>query len=98
MISKKRIFIFLDYYLPGTKAGGPVQTVQSLIKLTGNQLRYSILTRSVDSREPEVYRNITPNKWDEIEGTPIFYGDGLSSLLHQLNIISRGNNIVYINI
>ena len=97
MISKKRIFIFLDYYLPGTKAGGPVQTIQSLIKLTENQLRYSILTSSIDSREPEVYRNITPKKWEEIEGTPIFYVDGVRSLLNQLNIISRDNNIVYIN-
>ena len=97
MITKKKIFIFLDYYLPGTKAGGPVQTIQSLIRLTGNQLRYFILTSSFDSREPEVYRNIAPNKWEEIEGTPIFYAEGLPSFINQLNKIRRDADIVYIN-
>ena len=71
---KKHILIFIDWYKPGFKAGGPIQSCANLVDHLKDEFRFSIVTRNTDYGESTPYPNIIPNKWNEFpDGNRIFY-------------------------
>lgn len=65
--NKPTILIFTDWYVPGYKAGGPIQSVYNLSKLLSKNFKIKIITRSNDYQSDEEYQNIIANQWIEIE-------------------------------
>jgi glycosyltransferase involved in cell wall biosynthesis len=55
------ILVFIDWYLPGYKAGGPIQSLANLVSQLPH--RFSIVTSIYDHHSSEPYHGITPNKW-----------------------------------
>ncbi len=51
----------MHWYLPGTKAGGPVRSVFSLVSLLKNYFDFYIITSNSDLGSDKVYSDITPN-------------------------------------
>ena len=54
-MSKKKILIFIDWYLPGYKAGGPIQSVANLVANLKEEFEFSIVTRDTDYCEKLPY-------------------------------------------
>ena len=52
---KPNILIFLDRYLPGYKAGGPVQTIANMVSAIGDRYRFHIVTTDRDLGDSEAY-------------------------------------------
>lgn len=81
------VLMFIDWYLPGYKAGGPIRSCSNLVGHFKNQIRFCIVTRNTDYQETKPYKNIIPDKWTEIEANvQIFY---TSKKRLSINIIKK---------
>jgi glycosyltransferase involved in cell wall biosynthesis len=58
---RKKILVFIDWYLPGYRAGGPIQSVVNMAR----RLPYDfwIITSSRDHQSAESYPGITTGQW-----------------------------------
>lgn len=63
MNTKPNILIFIDWFVPGYHAGGPVQSILSLINHLHEDFNFKIITTNRDLNTKIPYSNITPNKW-----------------------------------
>ncbi len=57
------ILVFIDWYLPGTNAGGPVRSVANVVDHLGGEFHFSIITRNNDYCSMEPYPGIAPDGW-----------------------------------
>ncbi len=95
---KLRIIILIDWFLPGNKAGGPVKSVYSLVKILQDVIDFYIITMNTDITSNKEY-SIPPNQWTSYEGTNIYYFSNnkfsctqLQKIIHEIN-----PNVIYIN-
>ena len=99
MPEKKKILIFIDWFLPGYKAGGPIQSVVNLINHLGHEYDFDVVTSNKDLGEIEAYPNIIFNKWLEREKYRVIYLDEENQSLKCYREILREKhyNSVYFN-
>lgn len=87
---KKRILIFYDYFLPGYKAGGPVQSLINLITTLQNEYEFIIITSAYDIGSKKPYAHIKLNNWNAVKiaecNVMVWYADKSISynLYHQI--------------
>lgn len=70
---KPKILIFIDWYKPGFKAGGPIRSISNLVSQLNHQYDFYIVTRNTDYLETTPYATIKTNEWNEIDGANVFY-------------------------
>ncbi|TXD81374.1 glycosyltransferase [Subsaximicrobium wynnwilliamsii] len=71
---RKKILITIDWFLPGTKSGGPVRSYANLIEHLNEGFEFYIVTRNTDFGSTESYESITPNVWTRFNAyTQVFY-------------------------
>lgn len=100
MKNKKKILIFIDWFLPGYKAGGPIRSIANLIEHLKQFFDFYIITRNTDYLESKPYSNIQSNEWINFsDGVKVFYVSNknvnkkiLTKITHELDF-----DIVYIN-
>jgi hypothetical protein len=63
---KSRLLIIYDYFYPGFKAGGPIQSLTNLIVTLENIYSISVITSAYDLFSDKPYRQIQPNSWNEV--------------------------------
>lgn len=74
MSAKPRILVFVDWYLPGYKAGGPIRSVAALVKGLREDFTFSIVTSDTDATESAPYPGVQPDTWNTLrDGTRVFY-------------------------
>jgi glycosyltransferase involved in cell wall biosynthesis len=67
MISRKKMLIFYDWFYPGFKAGGPIQSLTNLaVALTPNFDIY-VITGACDLNSETPYDNINVNSWNTVQ-------------------------------
>lgn len=99
-IVKPSILITIDWFLPGTKSGGPVRSYANLIDHLGSYFDFYVVTRNTDYCETEPYEGIKSDTWTQFNSnTKVYYISqtelsykGLSKIL-----TSRHFDVVYIN-
>lgn len=98
-MSKKKLSIFIDWYLPGTKAGGPVRSIFSLIATLKTEFDIYLITTNCDLGSTDAYKEIPANTWIEKEQVHYFYyskdqltKQHLSQLIQELN-----SDVIYLN-
>ena len=62
-----KIIIFTDWYVPGNKAGGPIQSVYNMAQLLSKSFDVKIVTRNKDYQSATPYQNINFDTWQTIE-------------------------------
>jgi len=73
-IRKPKVLIFLDWYLPGYKAGGPVTSISNMVDHLRKEIDFFIITRDTDYCEETPYSSIISNQWLHFEeGVSVFY-------------------------
>jgi glycosyltransferase involved in cell wall biosynthesis len=60
---KSRILILTDWYEPGYKAGGPIQSVKNIVTRFSDQYDFYILTSDRDLGELTPYKGLPTDKW-----------------------------------
>ncbi|MBC5773485.1 glycosyltransferase family 4 protein [Pontibacter sp. KCTC 32443] len=60
---KPRILIFIDWFLPGYKAGGPVQSCVNMMEHLKGEFDFYVITRNIDYCEVQPYESIISDSW-----------------------------------
>lgn len=69
----KVILIFIQYYLPGYKSGGPVRTIANVVDQLGDEFEFKIICFNRDMLSEEPYDNIEFNTWNTVGKASVFY-------------------------
>lgn len=72
-MKKTTILIFIDWYKPGYKAGGPIRSVSNMVDALKDHFQFYIVTRNTDYLETIPYSNINTNQWNSIDNAQVFY-------------------------
>lgn len=94
----KKILISTESYFPGIKGGGPVQSIGNLIKLTKQDVDYTIITANHDFGEEKKYDGIVSDDFNLFEGTEVFYSSDTLKNKNVWNLIQSDRyDIFYLN-
>ncbi len=99
MSKKPKIAVLIDWYLPGTKAGGPVRSVYSLIHLLRHEFDFYVLTANHDLGSPLPYTDIKANTWSKHQEIPVYYfsPDQLQTNALQKILEELQPSLIYLN-
>ncbi len=67
-MAKPRVLVFIDWYLPGYKAGGPVRSLANLVDHLRDRIDFHIVTRNTEYTETVPYPGIAPDCWTTLPG------------------------------
>lgn len=73
MITKPNILIFIDWFTPGFKAGGPIKSVSNIVRSLHTDFNFYIITSDRDIDETQPYPNEKLNEWVSKEQYQIAY-------------------------
>ncbi len=91
---KKNILIFLDWFLPGTKSGGPVRSYANMLDHLGDYCNFYIVTRNTDYCSTEVYQNVNADEWNTFsKNASVYYFS--EDKLNKKNIIKLIDDIEF---
>ncbi|MEM7367597.1 MAG: glycosyltransferase [Bacteroidota bacterium] len=69
-----RILAMIDWYLPGYRAGGPIQSVNNLVQAMRNRFAIKVITTDTDHACSDPYEGIEGDSWNQLaDGTEVFY-------------------------
>lgn len=96
---KPKVLIFIDWFLPGYKAGGPIQSIANLVNQLGEELNISIVTSDKDLGENTSYPHIRPNSWIVKENYRVLYLDEEHQHSKRYNelLTEQDYDVVYFN-
>ncbi len=99
MKDKKKILVFIDWYVPGFKAGGPIQSVYNIVGALKENYHFYILTSAYDLGETEAYKEIELNQWADENGVLIKYldRDHIKSSVIKNNVDEVKPDMLYVN-
>jgi glycosyltransferase involved in cell wall biosynthesis len=97
--TKPKVLVFVDYYLPGFKSGGPVRTISNLVDHLGSEFRFLIVTRDRDILDAVPYPGIEIGGWNTVGAAQVFYAPpNLLSLRGIARLMSETeHDILYLN-
>ena len=98
-MNQPRILIFIDWFLPGYKAGGQIPSVANLVRLLHTKYEFFIFTRNTDLGDNSFYHEIKSNTWLELYNAKIFYAGKHTLNFKTIKKIIREINpqIIYFN-
>jgi glycosyltransferase involved in cell wall biosynthesis len=90
---RKRILLFTDWYEPGYKAGGPIQSCKNIVNILKGEYDFYILCSDRDLGDKKPYSGIKVNEWIKTSDTTnIWYaspkfitGKNLKSIFESIN-------------
>ncbi|MCB9173542.1 MAG: glycosyltransferase [Flavobacteriales bacterium] len=96
---KKKILIFIDWYKPGFKAGGPIRSISNLVSYLSESAHVYIVTRNTDYLESIPYSNINTNCWNQLDKSSVFYLSNNNTSYSTIKkiIVETKPNVVYCN-
>lgn len=99
MNEKKNILILADYYIPGIKGGGPIQSIKNIVDNLKTEFNFYIITRDRDLGDIKPYENIKQNKWQTVENASVYYiSDQKFNIFNLIKLINEVNyDVLYLN-
>ena len=88
-----RVLIFIDWFYPGYKGGGPIKSVHSLVNNLNDEFEFYIITSDRDLGDKEQYSNVVFNTWNKYnENVYVYYISpfipklwAIASILYEFN-------------
>jgi glycosyltransferase involved in cell wall biosynthesis len=103
-MGKKKLLFIYDYFFPGYKAGGPIQSLINLVLHLSTNNDIYVITGGYDLQSDESYLDIKLNSWNEVNlsgaiKTKVWYGDdkGPSKAILKRLISDLGPDHIYLN-
>ena len=99
-MQKKSVLIFIDWFTPGYKAGGPTRSIANMAEHLSECFALFIVTRSNDYMEHDPYPFVVSDKWNVFSpNVHVFYAsDKLINLnLYKQLIEYKHFDAIYIN-
>ena len=67
------ILIFVKYFLPGFRSGGPVRSVSNLVRALEGEYDFRIVCLNRDHGESTTYTDVTHSQWTQLGNVRIYY-------------------------
>ena len=99
-MKKRKVLIFIDWYLPGLNAGGPVRTCANMVSRLNDEFDLKIVTRNTDLKETKPYDSVKSNSWnqrDDNSSVYYFSADQLSLKNIQKLIDEEQPDVIHLN-
>lgn len=98
-MQNRKILIFIDWYIPAYKAGGPVKSIANLIALLKHKVDFYIITGDRDEGDIIPFSNLVFNKWHSNDGYKVIYlSKEKQTVKEYTNILKTINpHLIYIN-
>lgn len=97
-MNKKKILVFVDWFYPGYKAGGPIRSVLGLAFATNHLFDLHIVTSDRDLNSNAPYEGISIDKWVNQKGANVLYMSPPFSSRSLLNSIGdQSFDFIYTN-
>lgn len=100
MNKKLTVLIFIEFYLPGYKAGGPIFSIANLTEALGDKFFFKIVTTDRDIGSQRAYRGIKTGSWQNgNNNTQIYYlQPEKNTVLHICRLIKKtSHDVLYLN-
>lgn len=93
------LLTFLGSYLPGYKAGGPIQSLVNMVDRLGDEYSFKIVTQDRDLGDSCPYSGIKPNEWNKIGKALVYYFPPESySIMNLRRVINQTpHDLIYLN-
>ena len=102
MMVRKKILIMIEWFAPGYKAGGPIQSCVNLCTALKDSYEIFVLTTDTDHGETLPYKDIISNKWiyENTIGVMVFYAAKKTATFRQVSkeIMFIDADFVYLNL
>ncbi len=99
-MGKKKILIFIDWYLPGFRAGGPIRSCANLVAHLSDEFEFLIITSDVDYLSLSSYKTVNKNEWNRLpDGSSVYYiaNEKLNSTVIKKLIKETETDYYYLN-
>jgi len=100
-LRKKKLLILTDWFAPGYKAGGPIQSCVNLCAALNKDYDIYVLTTDTDHGESEPYPGIVPDTWivNQQLNVQVCYlkSSELSARIIKQRIAETQTDIIYLN-
>src|SRR6202163_1690558 len=84
-MEKKKILLFTNWYEPGYKGGGPIQSCRNIVETFKDKFDFYVFTSDRDLGENIPYPGIVVDQWNESsEGVKIWYASPLFLRKHNV--------------
>lgn len=99
MNAKPKILVFIDWYLPGYKAGGPIRSCANMVDHLAEKFEFFIVTRDTDYCEDTPYQTVKSNSWQIAHNANVLYlskdqisFSGIKKIINEIDF-----DIAYVN-
>ncbi len=90
--------VFIDWFWPGYLAGGPVQSIVSLVGYLGSEFNFKIVTTNRDLNSTKAYPGLKANEWVKSDlGCEVYYSSDPNVGLIEKILKETDYDLVYIN-
>jgi glycosyltransferase involved in cell wall biosynthesis len=98
-MAKRKIAVLADWYLPGTRAGGPVRSLHAMMELLRDHYSFYVITRHNDLGSDQPYSDVVPDKLVVAEGIHYYYfkKESLSRQSIRNLLLSIQPDLIYLN-
>ncbi len=69
----KNVLVFIDWFAPAVKAGGPVRSIINITQLLSTKIEFYIVCGDRDLGDAEAYPNIVLNAWISTPNAQVMY-------------------------
>ena len=73
-MANPKVLVFIDWYSPGFKAGGPIQSMVNMMEQMKHELDFHVLTANHDYNDNSVY-DLQPREWVSRKEAQVMYLD-----------------------
>src|SRR6056297_435855 len=96
---KIKVIVFITYYLPGYKSGGPVRSITNMVDQLSDEFNFSIITKDRDAQDLQKYPDVQIDTWNQVGKAKVYYMSPQKEKLLNLASLLRktSHNVVYLN-
>lgn len=69
----RKVLLFVEFYEPGYKSGGPLQTIKNIVDVLGREVEFYIVTRDRDLGDKAPYSDVEIGTWQKVGMAKVFY-------------------------
>ena len=94
------VLVFVDWYKPGYRGGGPVRSMINMVDHLGDQCHFHIVTADTDYTNTQPYPGIVPDQWTDLPtGERVLYASKkeTSSKVWQRLLTEQKWDAIYVN-
>jgi glycosyltransferase involved in cell wall biosynthesis len=95
-VTRPRVLVVADYYLPGFRAGGPVRAISNTIGRLAPGVDFLVVTRDHDA-DGSRYRDVEPGQWTDRSPARVLYARHLTPWVLRRCVVESACDVIWLN-